>query len=89
MKKNSKKMGGSVRIEGRNALAFVESLGNRHIDTAEAYRRADQKIADFKLHIAALMRGSDPDTFVKGAPHAHPCVVRKPGDRGYNKEDTR
>lgn len=37
----------TVRIEGRNALAFVEMLGNRHIDEAEAFRRADEKLAEF------------------------------------------
>lgn len=38
--------------------------------------------ADFKARIRRLM--GDKAT-VQGASHADPCVVRKPGDRGFDK----
>jgi len=40
-----------------------------------------ESVADFKLRLAAIMRGLKPDAVV-GAAHAHPCVVRKTNKKG-------
>jgi hypothetical protein len=40
-----------------------------------------ESIADFKARLAAMLLPANRP--IGGAAHSHPCVVRKPTDRGY------
>jgi hypothetical protein len=41
-----------------------------------------ESVADFRARIAALVRGSS-NTELPPVRRSHPCVVRRPTDRGY------
>jgi hypothetical protein len=46
-------------------------------------RKPEEKVADFKARIAAMMRGSSRAANGLELRHAPPALVRHPADRGY------